>query len=52
MKYYATIKSNHTVGCWEEIKAKTRTGAKIISSKKLGNGHHGDEILLIKVSDN
>ena len=50
--YAMTIKSNSTVGFWEDCSAKTERGAKCEAWKRFGDWYVGDSIeIAMKHSD-
>lgn len=52
MKYAMTVKSNSTIGFWEDCKATTEVGAKKEAWQRFGGGYVGDLIeLVIKHDD-
>jgi len=42
--YAMTVKSNSTVGYWEDCKATTERSAKCEAWKRFGQGYNGDVI--------
>ena len=42
--YAMTVKSNSTVGYWENCNAKTERGAKCEAWKRFGAGYNGDSV--------
>lgn len=50
--YAMTVKSNSTVGYWEDCNAKTERGAKCEAWKRFGQGYYGDVVeIAIKHED-
>lgn len=52
MNYAMTVKSNSSVGFWEDCKATTEQGAKAEAWKRFGQGYNGDSVeVAIKHND-
>jgi len=50
--YAMTVKSNSTIGYWEDCTATTERGAKVEASKRFGEGYLGGVIeIAIKHED-
>lgn len=44
MKYAMTVKSNSTIGFWEDCKATTERAAKAEATRRFDSGYLGDAI--------
>lgn len=51
MKYAMTVKSNSTIGFWEDCKATTERAAKAEATRRFDAGYLGDIIELAVVHD-
>ena len=51
MKYAMTVKSNSTIGFWEDCKATTERAAKAEATRRFDAGYLGDSIELAIVHE-